>query len=773
MKDDFSGRDDNFGDPIFDEASGRMMLHSLRRRGLWVLVCLGIVGAMSLAQTRHSTPSVTVASRQAAQGAPKLASANAIGAARELGFEPNRGQTSSAVKYLAHGADYEVFITGDAAVVRIRQGNGEVIRMRLARANPNAPIEPAKLLPGRVNYFIGNDPARWHSNIPTYARLIQRDIWPGIDLAWYGNGSRLECDFVLSPHADPHAIELAFEGADKLDIDSQGNLGVRVGDERLVLLKPVIYQEIGGTRRSLDGRYLLSGAKGRTRSVRFEIGAYDQGHALVIDPPVTLADSTYLGGRGGTEFLGGDEGNGIAVDATGVYVTGETGSVDFPLVKPEQATFGQSTNAVTNYDAFLTKFNRAGTKLIYSTYLGGTFFAEGYGVAVDSTGSAYIVGDTYAKNFPTVKPYQKNLRGAESGFVAKFNPGGNKLVYSTYLGGYYSGSVLVYGGGSTDAHAIAVDSSGSAYVTGQTYSSQFPIVNAYQASLTGTANAFVTKFNANGASLVYSTFLGGEAIDRGNGIAVDSSGSAYVTGQTSSAKFPVVNAYQGALKSPAGDAFVTKLRPDGLSLVYSTYLGGSSTGYRGDYGRGIAVDSAGDAYVTGQTRSADFPTLNPFQSQLNCVDGNAFLTELDPSGSALIYSTYLGGSGNPGIHLGDSGNSVAVDSTGSAYITGRTTSADFPILNASQLSLKTVYGDAFVTEFSPGGETLVYSTYLGGSGNSSLNAGDTGNAIAVDPNASAFVTGQTSSPDFPTVSPFQAALLGPRNAFVAEFISPP
>ncbi len=474
----------------------------------------------------------------------------------------------------------------------------------------------------------------------------------------------------------------------------------------------------------------------------------------MIDPTVTLAYSTYLGGTGD------DEGYGIAVDLAGsAYVTGSTfNSPDFPTKNPEQAA-----NAGGIGDAFVTKLSPDGSSLLYSTYLGGRDIDTGLGVAVDSAGSAYVTGETSSADFPTtpnaVQAAKPGVRGSFDAFVTKLSPDGSSLVYSTYLGG--SANDLGFG--------IAVDSAGSAYVTGATNSTDFPTQGPLQAHNAGNGedDAFVAKLNPAGSALVYSTYLGGAIEDVGSGIAVDSAGSAYVTGRTESSDFPTTpNTVQAANAGGFGtyDAFVTKLSPDGSSLVYSTYLGGRDT----DYGFGIAVDSAGSAYVTGATDSTDFPSKNPEQAANAGGIFDAFVTKLSPDGKSLVYSTYLGGTSS------DQGNGIAVDSAGSAYVTGTTYSTDFPTSNPYQATNRAAANggsNAFVTKLSSDGSALAYSTYLGGSmGNSDASLiGDSGAGVAVDSTGSAYVTGITSSSDFPTTANAEKpAFAGLENAFVTK-----
>jgi uncharacterized repeat protein (TIGR01451 family) len=369
--------------------------------------------------------------------------------------------------------------------------------------------------------------------------------------------------------------------------------------------------------------------------------------------------------------------------------------------------------------------------LVYSTYLGGIADENGWGVAVDSAGNAYVAGTTQSSDFPTTAgAFQTSLPSPIAAYVTKFDPAGVP-VYSTYLGG----------SGHTQAYALAVDSAGSAYVTGLTYDANFPIVNAPQSTHNGLHDAFVTKLNPAGSAIVYSTFIGGQISDAGYGIGVDSAGNAYVTGETNSFDFPTVNAFQTSMSGPT-EGFVAKLNPAGSAFVYLTFLGGSSL----DRGTDVEADPAGNAYVTGFTLSANFPTANAFQATYGGNE-DAFVTKINPAGSALVYSTYLGGSSI------DNGNGIAVDASGSAVVTGWALSTDFPTANALQAANAGSF-DAFVTKLNSAGSAVLYSTYLGGSQQEAIRA------IAMDPAGNVYITGSTGSTDFPTVNPVQAAHAG-------------
>ena len=712
-------------------------------KGMILLLALALASCAPASATRPSTETPQASKPQVLAAYGKL----------PLSFEANQGQTDPKAKFLSRGRGYTLFLTsteavltltkadahikrrisGEARLVEPEKRAGTVLRMKFVGANPAPAVAGVGELPGKSNYFVGNDPKKWRANVPTYAKVEYRDVYPGVNLVYYGNLRQLEHDFVVSPGADPKVITLAFEGMDGVAIDALGDLVLRADGSEVRLRKPFVYQEQDGQRAVIPTRYVLKAE----RQVAFEVAAYDATKPLIIDP--VLAYSTFLGGSND------DRGFGIAVDAAGnAYVTGGTGSINFPT------TPGAFQTTSGGGDAFVTKLDPTGAALVYSTYLGGSSGDFANGIAVDATGSAYVTGTTTSADFPTTPGAAQTTFGGGlvDAFVTKLNPTGSALVYSTYLGG----------GGSDQGFGIAVDTSGNAYVTGSAGGLNFPTTpGAFQTTPGGVGDAFVTKFNATGSALVYSTYLGGSDFDEGKGIAVDAAGSAYVTGRTFSTNFPTTpGAFQTTLNFT--DAFVTKLNPAGSALVYSTYLGGS----RSDEGHAIAVEAAGSAYVTGLTASFNFPTTpGAFRTTSGGGGGDAFVTKLNADGSALVYSTYLGGNSI------DFGNGIAVDTAGNAYVTGDTLSRNFPTTpDATQPD----FGgdrDAFVTKFDPSGSALVYSTYLGGSGS------DEGFGIAVDTAGSAYVTGRSFSTNFPTTpGAFQTIFGGATgDAFVAKLSS--
>jgi hypothetical protein len=646
-----------------------------------------------------------------------------------LRFEKNDGQIDPQVRFRLRGKGYDVFLTPSQVVLslpgsqrrqpervvrrevaaRRHEGRGregrerKTVRMTFVGAGANPETVGMGELQGRSHYFTGGDPKRWRRDVPLYERVVYRDVWRGIDATLYGSTSgQLETDFTVSPGASPDAIRLGFEGVRSLRLDDDGNLVADAGTGEIVQHRPLIYQEVDGERKRVSGSWVLDG-RGRAG---FRVSSYDKARPLVIDP--VLAYATFLGGSGFE-----DAAMAVAVDPAGnAYVTGYTDSADFPTAgTPAQPSFGGGSS-----DAFVAKLSPT-SALVYCTYLGGSGDDAGYGIAVDAAGNAYVTGSTGSTDFPTAgTPSQPANAGRSDAFLVKLD-GFSSLVYSTYLGG----SDFDHG------HAIAVGPTGDAYVTGDTNSSDFPTAGTpSQPSPGGFGDAFVARLGPT-SGLVYSTYLGGLGFEWARGIAVDAPGNTYVVGGTEATDFPTAGNPVQPEGSGGGDAFVTKLSPTS-SLLYSTYLGGSGYVEGAD---GVAVDAAGDVYVTGITESTDFPIAGPpFQGTYG-GGGDAFVTKLSLT-SGLVYSSYLGGSG------GDRGESIVVDPAGAAHVTGRTQSTDFPTAGIPFQPNNGGSQDAFVAKVSPTSH-LVYSTYLGGS------YYDSGESIATDAAGNAYVAGSTQS----------------------------
>ena len=603
----------------------------------------------------------------------------------------------------------------------------DVSRLIFINANTKPEVVPLNDIEHKVNYFIGDDESKWRTNIQTSSSVLYRELYPYIDLKVYGVEQQIEYDFVVNPGGEVFDISFEYKDVKKTRIGKEGNLVITTEFGVLEHGKPVCYQVVGGERVKVEAKF----KKIKNNTYGFSVGEYNKNYELIIDP---LVYSSYLGGSdeercydiavdsegaayviGATysanfpykdplqgsyahygdafitkvdpsgnaliysTYLGGfdtDWGYGIAVDSKGaVYVAGGTSSASFPIKNPIQE------NLAGGWDAFISKINASGSKLIYSTYLGGSGNEFCLGIAMDSGGAAYVTGRTSSEDFPTKNPIQGNLAGGNDVFIAKVNASGEKLVYSTYLGG--SGSGWDWG------ISIAVDSEGAAYVTGNAQSADFPLKNPIQRKYGGGPDAIIFKVNSSGKNLIYSTYLGGPEEDVGAGIAVDSEGAAYVTGWTSSKNFPVKNPFQEKKSGKKEvDAFILKVDSSGSALIYSTYLGGSES----DIGSDVAIDSEGAAYVQGTTNSENFPTRNPIQSS-NAGGYDVFIAKINSSGSALIYSTHLGGSGKE-----EEGGSIALDTKGAVYVTGHTESKNFPTKNPFQGSYGGGVSDAFISK---------------------------------------------------------------------------
>jgi hypothetical protein len=673
-----------------------------------------------------------------------------------LSFEANRGQADGRVRFLARGKGWTLLLTPEASMMVLpapsRSGGKErgsfrkmgpesprgrhvsLLSMSFVGASTRPEILGMEKLPGRSNYYFGSDPQKWVQNVPHFEKVKYSGLYPGIDVEFYGRRDRIEYDFVVAPGRNPSEIGIRFSGTSRATIREDGSLHLQTAEGEIIHHPPNVYQEIGGVRKAVSSRFVN---KGRD-AFGFEVAAYDHSKSLIIDPEISFA--TYLGGDSLDEVLS------LAVDFNGnAIVTGRTQSSDFPLNIPEQSLLRGTT------DIFVTKFNQAGTGIVYSTYLGGLGDDVAYGIAVDGTGNAYVTGSTDSATFPVPGGFQTNLQGVVDAFLAKFGPLGS-LLNSTYLGGDEV----------DEAFAISVSPAGNAFLTGSTASTNFPTtLDAFQLGFGGgSTDAFVSKIEfgsfPNPTSLSYSSYLGGSGDDAGIGIALDSSPipNVFVAGNTRSDDFPTKSPqsiFQPDL-SGTEDAFVAKINTGFvglLTLIYSTYLGGGGA----DSAAAVDVDASGNAYVTGDTGSSDFPVEDPFQS---ASEGgfDAFVTKMDTAGSALIYSTYLGGSGS------EEGTAIEVTSSGIVYVTGTTGSSDFPVEDPIQADIAGS-NDLFVTKFETSGSSIEYSTYIGGSGF------DSGEGITFKGSNEVYVAGFTDSNDFPADA-FDEEFNGNRDGFVVK-----
>jgi hypothetical protein len=746
-----------------------------KQRALMALSCLlaaatlGLLGSPTGAGQSPDAPSSAVPAaaaaspwvRMQAEPRPGVAGTRSRYTHLPMHFEPNLGQTAADVRFTAHGHGYTLYLTEEEVVFSLLPGkpradgrdrrvlsrmagssleeNGRtkqpnaVMRMRLEGSNRSSSpsIEGLERLPSISNYFLGNDPKQWRTHVPHFRRVKYKGVYPGIDLVFYGNPRQLEYDFVLAPGANPGDIRLAFQGVDEMRLADSGDLILKVADAELTQKVPRIYQDVNGRRQEVRGRYVLRKKEQELVAVApadkvteawvgFQVASYEPDRRLVIDPVIVY--STYLGG---SET---DIAYDIAVDSAGnTYVTGQTASLNFPSVG---APF---PNAGGSQDAFLAKINADGTALVYATYLGGRLDDSAQSIAVDAAANTYLTGWTNSFDFPLVNARDTLLEGGQDAFVLKLGGDGAALVYSTYLGGGGGGSGF---GGIDVGFGIAVDAAGNAYVAGATQG-KFPVTpNAFQVLRGGDFDGFVTKVSSDGLSLVYATYLGGFDIDYAYDITIDVQGNAYVTGTTRSGSpipFPTKNALQGGFLWPQ-EAFISKLNAAGTDLVYSTYLGSLALlGYGNtniEEGRGIVVDTAGDAYVTGRivwpngfnsgfiVKLADNGTSIPwgvaFEEysagwDIDVDAGNhayvtgeietsagaigAFVAKLNADGSSAYREVF----GTNGISVGQG---IAVDGFGNAYVTGGTNSTDFPVGNALFPNYSGGSADAFVLKIS-------------------------------------------------------------------------
>jgi uncharacterized protein (TIGR03437 family) len=644
-----------------------------------------------------------------------------------LAFEPNQGQAPVAVRYVARTAEYSVWLSSDA--IAVQSSSAGAFRMRFPGASRRVRLEALDRLAGTSNYILGRDPRNWHTGIPTFAGVRYQGLYPGVDLIVHtGQGSQLEYDFRIAPGGDPSVLRLMFDGSRPLRLDARGNL-VLAGTDGWVQHKPGIFQ----AGASIDGGYKLL-AEGQ---VGFSVGRYDHRKPLVIDPVISYA--TYLGGSNDGAI------GSVAVDGQGnAYVAGSVG-----------------VNAV------VSKLNPAGTALVYSTVIGSEGESLATGIAVDSGGNAYVAGVAGSQSFPvTPGALRTTIATGGDGFLAKLDPTGAKLLYSTFLGGAWPNPAF-------NAVSIAISRLGDLYVAGTTLSADFPILNALQPNPGGGVcgenesppgiipipcpDAFVMHWRSSDMTLLFSTYLGGSNSDAASAVATDAAGNAYVTGSTNSADFPVTNAFQptfgggicrGPFTSPpCPDAFVTKISAGG-TLVYSTFLGGNAT----DGGSGIAVDSAGEANVSGWTNSTNFPVVNALQS----TPGNSFIAKFNAEGNGLLFSTYFDGEIGP----------VALDPMGNAFVlgSGSELTASSPNVIAPSLINPCAGGAISVTpllaEFRPDG-SLAYAGLLGGTGDTDIAVG-----IAVDSSGNVYAAGNTNSGDFPVTAGAYQTVFG--SGFLAK-----
>ena len=720
-----------------------------------------------------------------------------------LAFVPNQGQSHPSVLYQAHGwADGMLYFEPEGVALAIPDdrpfssverptkaglsdlqpalsGSVSAIGLRFIDANPTVQIQAGSRQIGHFNYLLGNESADWQTKVPSYESLRYIDLYPGIHLQYDGQSGHLKGDWLVAPGADPSQIAWQYEGVDKIEVDVQsGDLIMQLpadesGPRTMIEAAPVAWQMPAPTdaRRAglVDDLYNLSydlphelpngadpvevafvlKAQGR---IGFDVGAYDTGRPLIIDPQITFA--SYLGGAAR------DWGYDIELDdQNNIYVGGGTASIDFPLESPLQAARGRTSHGFFLADAFISKLSPDGQQLLFSTYLGGNEGGDvGQSLAVDANGRIAITGETHAADFPTKNAFQANKVGNPilpspgegagfDGYVAQISADGSQLLFGTFYGG----------DGREEPQSIAYGPNDDLYITGHTLAADIPLKNAVQANYGGGHEGFVARIDGQSYELKWSTYIGGSKSDMGWGLAVDPGGAVYVAGSTSSLDFPVANAVQPAIASSPrrtqeSDMFLARISADGQTMVFSTYMGGIGE----DRAISVAVDSRGQAVFTGMSGNpGDFPLVQPIQSNYEGRARNGVVLKIDPSGQNVEYATFLGDTGD------DWGVDVDIDGNDNAWVVGRTTSAEFPVKDPVQ-NLHAGANDAFVAALSPDGQTLIFSTWVGGSQH------DMGMGMAVRPDGAAHITGWTGSLDYPLVKPIQAVAAGGNDAYIAQ-----
>jgi hypothetical protein len=701
-----------------------------------------------------------------------------------LYFIPNKGQVNEKAKFYAKTSRYTLWMTKEGLVfdsarkvevkAEVEEGatqpvplghpsqevdtprplrghpsqegiiERDVSRLVLLKANKNPVIVPLEITQHKVNYYIGSDPGKWQKGISTSKAVLYKDIYKNIDLKVYGNESQVEYDWIVKPGGNPADIRFEYKNVKGARIDKKGNLLIKTKFGELLHKKPVSFQEIGMAHSAKckansedvgaglracpkERKYVdVTFKKFAESTYGFKVHEFSKDYELIIDPVVSLEYSTYLGGRSDEIYIR------MCVDEVGqVHMTGCTYSNDFPIKNAYQGS-----RASSSLDGSLIKFDSSGSDLIFSTYFGGSSDEYCTSITISDNGDIYIAGDTFSSDLPAI-----NSRiGGKDVYIACFDTSGD-LLYARYLGGTNEERI-------TD---IVLDNSNHLWAAGWTRSSNFPTVNPFQSTLSGSASVYVSKLTSDLSGIEYSTYLGGSGEDIGPGIKLDNYGYFYVAGRTGSRDFPVKNAWQKTHGGGQEDIFLSKFKPDGSGLIFSTYLGGSGDEY---YHR-MALGNSGGIYIGGFTYSPDFPTINPYQEH-NAGSQDVFISAFNSDGSQLIYSTYLGGTAD------DHHGALALDSSGYIYVSGTTYSSNFPTKVPFQ-SVRRGTNDAFLSILSPGGTDLVYSTFFGGSG------GDRCLNIARDGSGNIYLAGETLSWDLPVLNSFQPNRGGGQDFFVARF----
>lgn len=669
----------------------------------------------------------------------------------KVSYIQNNGQWSKEVQFLIRTPSLDMWITDNGVVYdqyeligkqsKVQRKSPEFSKEFVRRGHVVKVLHSAKskttIKPHSTGLYKQNTQLTYIKNnesicAQSFESVQVNNVCDGIDILYYIENNAPRYDYIVKPFANPQSLRLTVEGAVAISAQNKDNLSLKTSVGEIQQRGLFVYQNIGNTKKKIECSFSVS----RDNTISFDLGEYDVTKPLIIDP---LVFSTYIGG---SSF---ESGNGIALDASGnIYVTGTTQSTNYPTTA---GSYDGSSNG--SVDIFVSKFNPSGTALLYSTYIGGSDNDQSNDIAVDGSGNAYITGFTKSTNFPVTSGVFQNAYGGGSDdvFVTKLNSSGTALVFSTFVGG----------SGRDIGRAIVIDASGNSYITGITESANYDITSGvFQNTNAGGGDIFITKVNSSGTALLYSTYIGGTALEDANDIVIDGSGNAYITGYAVSTNYDITaGAYQTTFGGAFffGDAIVTKINSTGSALVFSTYLGGSDD----DFGQGIAIDASNNVYITGYTYSGNYDLQSAFQSTLSGFT-DAVVTKLNSTGTGLLFSTYLGGGDE------DGGNAIAVNSNNQAVICGGTWSTDFDITSGSFQTTNNGGYECFVTMFSSAGNTLSYSSYFGGTST------DVAKNVCLDNGGNPYITGSTESSNFDITSGvYQSALGGGTDAFVTKF----
>jgi hypothetical protein len=649
-----------------------------------------------------------------------------ISSALGTGFIQNQGQVDAKVGYYAPGAAAVVYFTSDAVVLDLKEDvggqvvaagrvhrlgsaagdsglsaptqiHGCAVHIRFADANPHPVIEGRRELPTRYNYILGNDPSTWRSGVSAYSEVVYHDLWPGIDLTYREEAGQLAYELTCRPGADPGAARFTYEGAEQV-VPEDGSTLIRTRAGTIVDIRPA------------------SGGSGRL-ALAPEAQGSDSG---LRDDPSSLVWSTFLGGNYDDQIYG------EIADANGVVVTGVTMSYDFPTTPGAY----QPHNA-GGWDVTVSRLSPDGSNLVWSTHVGGTGNDAGLAIATDSQGNNIVTGQTSSSDFPTTAgAFDRTANDGWDAFALCLDPTGSALLWSTYLGGMSDD----YG------TTVIIDTMDNPLIGGESQSSNYPVTpGAYDATANGNTDIVLTKLSSSGSTLLWSTYLGGAADDlldlNGRAMALDSEGNLVLVGWTYSDGFPTTPGAYDRRMGGASDACVAKISATGSALVWSTFLGGDA---EGETGWGLALDPTGDVFVTGRTWANDFPTTPGAFDRTFYGPSDAFVSRISANGSALVWSTLLGG------EMADCGWSLCPDDAGDLIVMGATRSAEFPTTPDGYDRSYNGDLDTFVCKLDSSGSTLLHGTYLGG------GFSDDPYGACLDPLGRVVVCGITNSPDYPT-----------------------